>query len=478
MPSNDVNTPGLAYQAMSKAGQWELLDNLWGGTPAMRAARTRHLPHFDAESAADYQARLDLNRLYGFWARTIASHVAKPYSRPESWSEGLPRQLEAWLADVDGAKTTQTGLSERSFQHGLRYGLSHVLVDGPDLPDEAVTVGQAEALRAQPIAKVIAPPNLIDWFPQDGRPLEEIRFRGSDTRRGEDFKQDRVETVTHYTRTEITVWESVDGGEFKLGKQKRNTLGRVPLATFYTNRTGFMTAAPPYLELGEQNEQHWQVMADYMVSLFIVSLERFFTKGFDDHELEAAGKVSTKKALHAKNIHADARWITHDAKGIGSLEAALQKIEDRAEALAARATSRDRSPITATGEVSHRDDEICYLMSWVGAKEAHDRDVLQLAADWMATSSRTFTLPEDFKFQIHRGFTIGPESSREIDQLQADAKERRITTERYLFEAKRRGLYGDDLDPAEEMQEAADEAERRGNDFNEDDEEDPEATAA
>ena len=71
----------------------------------------------------------------------------------------------------------------------------------------------------------------------------------------------------------------------------------------------------------------------------------------------------------------------------------------------------------------------------------------QMAAAW-----RSMTVPEDWRISIFRDFSLLGGKQTDIASLQADATAGRITVQTYLEEAKRRGLYSDDLDPEAEAE--------------------------
>lgn len=465
---DSVNEPGLAYQEMRERGQWQLLEDLWGGTPGMRDARTRRLPKFAKEDDGDYNARLGLNFLYPMWKRTLGRLVSKPYSKPVTWTEdeALPKRLRQFLEDIDGAGTSLTQFSRAWFEQGGRWGIGHALVDFTPIElnldgTRKATRREEEEAGVRPSAIRIAPPNLIDWRHERRKGEEvlvEIRYRGKRTVR-DGFEQKTVDTVTHYTDTFSQVYVNrQDGGgkqEWEPEEAIPHTFGRVPLEPWYANRTGVMMAEPPLLGLAEVNAQHWQYSADHSMLVYTLGHPRLMFTGLTTEERAAAASHSAKRLVFG-GPDAKGAWIEHSGAGMGSIEAAIQKAEDRAEALSAKPTSRDRSPVTATGEVRGEQDASCDLMAWVDAQEDGLLRVLKIAAEWLKE-----TVPPDFAFQIHRGFTIGPESGREIDQIQKDAQEGRITTATCLRETQRRGLYSDDMDPEDEAQKGSDEASTR-----------------
>jgi len=66
---NTVDSPCSAYNAMQ--AHWGLIDDLLGGTLAMRAAGEKWLPKEPKEENKSWQNRLDRSILYGAYADTV-----------------------------------------------------------------------------------------------------------------------------------------------------------------------------------------------------------------------------------------------------------------------------------------------------------------------------------------------------------------------------------------------------------------------
>lgn len=478
--SAKVNTPNAAYEEMAKLGRWDLLERLMGGTLPMQEAGRKYLPKFDGEDSQDYAARLESTVLFGSFAETVKGLVSKPFCKPVTWEDDLPEALAALQTDVDGMGTSPTEFARKWFEDGVLFGLGHALPDLSRIPENDPGIVQnrgrvADRMEeqrrgARPKFIRITPPNLIDWVHgtvNGKRVLAEIRFRGSKEVR-DGFETKNVPTVTHYTREWVQLYERKGdqnvGEEWVAGeqvplRQNEQPLESVPLVTWYTNRTGEMLAKPPLLALAENALDHWQTFSDYKSLVHVVSVAMLFTKGWQADDKGSSGsswdgKISPKSRIHATPPEADAKWLEVTGAGLAQLESALDRNQERGETLGHQPTSRNRSPVTATGEIHDNQETVCDLQAWTGALEDGLRRLDEESGKWVGVTD----LSEETRRKVFRGFTIGPEREKEIDQLQVDEKDGRITTERYLTEAQRRGLYGDDLVPEEEAQAARDEA--------------------
>jgi len=123
----------------------------------------------------------------------------------------------------------------------------------------------------------------------------------------------------------------------------------------------------------------------------------------------------------------------------------VQKIEDQMAALGMQPLLITVGPETATGKAIDEIRAQSEAQAWAEGLEWALYKGYELAAQWLGVA-----LPEDFDVTVFRDFGIVMRTMTDLQMLQADATAGRITVERYLLEAKRRGLYGDDLDPQEE----------------------------
>ena len=89
--------------------------------------------------------------------------------------------------------------------------------------------------------------------------------------------------------------ESVNGKKsWQPHDEGLTSLDVIPLATFYTKRTGFMMATPPLLELAYMNVKHWQSQSDQDNILHVARVPMLMISGIDDDTFEL--KVGTSSA--------------------------------------------------------------------------------------------------------------------------------------------------------------------------------------
>src|SRR5690606_17726562 len=89
------------------------------------------------------------------------------------------------------------------------------------------------------------------------------------------------------------------------------SLKHIPLSTLYTERTGYMTAKPPLLELAYLNVKHWQSQSDQDNILHVARVPMLAITGIDDDTWEL--KVGTASATKLPK-EGDMKWVEHTGK--------------------------------------------------------------------------------------------------------------------------------------------------------------------
>jgi hypothetical protein len=76
---DEVAKQSAAVAAMAE--HWPLIDDVMGGTPAMRKASINRLPKWPAEETKSYEARLNTATMFPAYPRTISVLTGKPFSK-------------------------------------------------------------------------------------------------------------------------------------------------------------------------------------------------------------------------------------------------------------------------------------------------------------------------------------------------------------------------------------------------------------
>jgi hypothetical protein len=248
--------------------KWELIGDLLGGTVAMRGAGEKWLPKESKENEIAYRARLQRSFLYPAFADTVNKLVSKPFAQPVvvEHSDALPDVLQGIEEDTDLADTSLSAFARDVFDTAVAYGLCHVLVDYPRV-NAGATLADERQVGARPFFVLVKPTNLIGWRTTKseggGIRLTQVRIYECTNESVGEWGEQKVEYVRVYNESTWEVWRKTSTDkEYIKTDEGNHTYPGVPLHTFYTDRTGFMTADPCLFELAELNVAHWQSMSD------------------------------------------------------------------------------------------------------------------------------------------------------------------------------------------------------------------------
>src|SRR4051794_28061741 len=88
-----------AVDAMSE--DYPIITALLGGTTAMRKAAKTYLPQWPNESSDSYDNRRKTATLFPAFGRTCEVLTGKPFSKPVTFEDDVPPQIEEWCDNVD-----------------------------------------------------------------------------------------------------------------------------------------------------------------------------------------------------------------------------------------------------------------------------------------------------------------------------------------------------------------------------------------
>lgn len=360
------------------ATQCRLIDDLRGGTDAMRAAGERHLPRRLLEEREDYDRRLACATLLPVLAETIKRMVGRVFAAPLQ-VDGVPTWIESEvLPDVDRQGRNLHVWAREWFDLALGYGLAHVLVDSPAAT--GATVAEQRTAGIRPYLVTVRPQDVLGWRETDGQ-LSQLRVQSSRTEPDGDFGERTIEQVRVYEVGRCDIWEKNAKGEWVRVETVVMGLKRIPLITLYTQRTGFMTAAPPLRELARLNVKHWQLQSSIDTLLDTATVPILVAAGFDDGDkINIGAKQAVRVPMGGK-----LEFCEHSGAAIGSGTAALEKLElDMRQAGARLLEQRPGGGETKTakqvGEEANNDNSDLGAM----ALQLQDTltDVLDLVAEW------------------------------------------------------------------------------------------------
>lgn len=444
--------------------EWKLIDDLSGGTAAMRKAGEYWLPREDAESVDTYQKRLKRSFLYEMLADTRNRLTSKPFSKQVSLPEPLPERLAGMDRNVDKLGSDLTAFARKHFHETTGRGLVHTLVEYPDLSAPGETDEQRrdritleQDYKIHPFFTRITADQLLQWKsspdPTKGAYLTMIRFVEwvNEPDPADEFSDRCVEQVRVIEQWSWRTYRVDAKGAWTLYKSGTSTLGEVPLRTWYTNRTGYMTGACPLRALAWINLAHWCASSDHNNCLRFSSFGHIFFSGVPEKD-RAAMQVVGPARIHWGPKDSTMEIVEDSGAAIGSGRTNLLDLEARGEVFGLAPLMERTANTTATGRAIDDSKTTCDVQAWAIAGEIHFRECFELAAKWGGVE-----LAEKFAVNIFSDFAINARAADDIRNLLQMRVARQITHTTFLKEVRRRALVSEDLDIEQEIEDLANE---------------------
>jgi len=451
------STPSSAWREMSP--KWSRVETLLGGTDSMRAAGKKYLPQHENEKDENYRERLDRAVLYNMTQDVLESLVGRPFSEPMKVSDDCPPVMRNILDDVDLQGNAVGVFCRKWFKEGLAKGLAHVLVDYPTLPalpeGETRTAATDQKDERRPYWVFIKPENLIaaNSVVRDGREilthariLEEEKIP-HDTWGERTVKKVRVfdcdpdqDVVTFRVftlREDEKEWEETTPAT-------QIDRPRIPLVTFYADRTGLMTAKPPMEDLANLNVAHWQSDSDQRNVMTVARFPMLAVSGVDD----SGGKVVIGPKRVLSTPEATGRWyyVEHGGAAIAAGRQDLLDLEEKMSGHGAEFLRKKPGSQTATARALDSAEATSPLEDVVQRFNDAVAQVMDVTGGWLGL---------DEVGSVAVATDLGPETieAADFDALKSARDRRDISRKTLLGEYQRRGVLSADFDADKDEEE-------------------------
>ena len=447
--ANDPSTVIPAVKAMQE--DWQVVDALMGGTKAMRAAGETFLPKWPKEEADQYKARLNLSTLLPAYSETVQNMTGRVFAEPITLGDGVPEAIQGYTENIDRQGNNLQVWAQSLFSLGLSHGLCHVLVDYPATEGLRTRADEQQA-GVRPYAIMLRPEQVLGWKSQSqGGEQMLSQFRYMEVVEEPDpenaFATKPVKQIRVLEPGQWETYRQVDDGrggkEWALHAEGATTLPYIPVATFYTKRTGFLTATPPLLELAHLNIKHWQSQSDQDNILHIARVPMLAVIGVDDDKW--AMTVGTSAATKLP-VNGDMKWVEHTGKAIEAGRQSLQDLVDDMRIAGAKLLHKEKQATkTAAQAEEEAAQEMSPLETMAGQLEDAIDQVLQFFADWLR-------LGDGGNVQVNGNFAVDFAPETTLPLLLNMANAGRLSDETLVSEYKRRGVLSDDVDWATERE--------------------------
>ena len=456
MSDDSVAVPNAAYTA--RLDDWHMVDTLWGGTRAMRAAGKKYLPMMPDEEQAAWKNRIAQSVLTNVYKDTVLKLASKPFKNPVILKNDVPPIISRYRDDIDGQGTSLDVFARNVAESAIHKGVSYIFVDYPPA-DPDVTKRDEIELGLRPYAVNYDATQIIGWRAtvNNGRKVltqvriaEEIfvddgEFNQKVVNRIRVLEPGRYRTFELKESNDQVNWVQVDERQVLA---KGQPLNFIPLIAVYANQTGFMMAEPALLDVAFLNVAHWQSDSDQRNILHIARVPVLFSSGLEDDPERPITKLAIGSATFIRgNSGADLKFVEHSGKGIEAGRQDLADLETRMAELGMNMLVKGRSgTATATARVLDQAEADSPLSMFVREMESALENMLDYFGVFLGLgqdAGGSVELFKDFSLTMRDVDDI-----KELGQMRARGDISQLT---YWNELKRRGLLSDDFDNETEV---------------------------
>lgn len=418
-----------------------LINDLMGGTDAMRAAGERRLPKWPSESDEAYKAKLAVATLFPAYQRTIEVLGAKPFSKPVTLGDDVPATIREWCEDVDRAgRNLHAFLSEVGVE-ALGYGFSGILVDYPPTHNKDgkplyVTKADEQTAAVRPYFVQIHPNNILGWD-RDEHGLSQLRLLETVSLPDGRFAKKNIEQVRVLERGTWETWRQAEDvkKEWVLHDSGvTSPLKTIPFVPIYGCRLGFMAAKPGLLELAYANIEHWQTKSDRQVNLHMLSVPILFARMLDEVMI-TVGPGSAVKAMHPE---ADMKYVEMSGVAVDAGRQVLLDLEDQMRQAGAELLVIKPGGQSVAQTIADNEQGSCALKKVAENIEDGADMALQFMADYVGEG-------EGGHCTVYKDFGAATLAEASAELLFKSVANGRISGETYFNELQRRGILSPDL---------------------------------
>jgi len=453
------DNPSITLPAVdAMRAYWAVISPLMGGTMAMRAAGKALLPQYPAEDDEAYKERLRLSTLLPAYSETVGNMTSRVFAEPLQVGDDVPEAIVEMTKDIDHAGNDLNSWAVGFFTEGLSHGLCHAFVDHPQA-GELKTQADEQAAGVRPYVVMVRPEQVLGWRSKGGV-LTMIRYIEVVEEEDGEFGAKCVEQIRvlepgawrTYRRSAKAVRgkQAASGGTWELYDEGTNSLTAIPWVTFYTGRTGFMTAKPPLIELAHLNVKHWQSQSDQDNILHVIRVPILVRIGIQT-QYDNQGKVIPPEfkvgtgQLTDLPKDGDLKYVEHTGQAVDAGRTALQDLINEMRMAGAKLLTPDK---TATKTATQAEEEAAQELSPLARMAHHFADCLAQLLQFMADYRG---LGDGGTVEMRGNFDVDYMPEVSLPTLVSMANAGMISKETLFTEMQRRGVISDEYDWEEEL---------------------------
>ena len=382
--------------ANAHAESRQLIEDLLGGTKAMRARKTIYLPSEEGETVKSYENRVSRTFLNNYFQHTVSKLSSEVFSKevvfeePKNDKEKIGvENVKNFSLDIDFEGNDITTFAKENFESGISFGSSIIHINYPEIPGLEYVGSTAYYIDAKGKRK---PVNFEEQKKNGWRPFfvhypvtsvvrtSEKRINGVNIIDGIVLKDkiyiespiyDNLADRLHYFYFEngtckyVSCEQDSEAGEWTMKSQGDTRLPFMPFVVFSPGKKiNMVFAEPPLQTLAELNLEHFQSKSDQRNILHYSRLITFFGKGLNDVYDEQKVRVGANQVILSDADYGDFKVI--ESKGAGIKQGAddLKDLEEKMGMFGLSLLLPKSDRATATEKLIDTSESDSQLKSW------------------------------------------------------------------------------------------------------------------
>jgi len=466
MAENQLNRTHPDYD--DQYSNWEIMDDLYIGAPAVKSASTKYLPmteseEIDAKKAGSnkrtaYDRRLDNAVYFNGIDRLVKYTTGHMYrENPVYPEEGeAPEWFESMVEDADLLGTElDTFLRNVSLKSYL-MGHYFIAVDFPNTSgmDSRSVV---KMTNPRPYLVPVSPIEIINWALE--RTLDgSYQFKWLVHRYS--YRESDGPMDDHYTSVYYKVWyknkwelwvarleteeTDLDSVQPELVEEGPNPLGFIPYQPIYSQMIRPMVSKPPLVESANLNIDHYRVLSAFNHGLMFHLNPILVLSGVQDSHIKTGSNAALVLPRNAK-----AEYVEYTGRSLNIGKETAEMILREMWESGMRSQTSLGANTSADARRLSRSDFQSWLLSVVSSHENSYNRAMGIAALWARD------IPEVEKLiKLNKDFDLTPMDANEAEFLLNTRKAGEISRRVFLKELQRGERLDKTVDIDEEVEAA------------------------
>lgn len=438
----DISTPMVEYK--EAISDWNMVEDILGGTKKMRELGEKYLPRHAAESEENYRIRLKTATFAPLFQLLTESMTGRAFAKGIAVDGVKDGVVEALMNNIDGAGTNLAIFLQDAFQMLIDSGLIYIFVDFQK-GLKTKTMEEESKSGARPYFVAIKGKN-VPYFKYKNGSNEVAEVRIIETETDEDSGKE-IEKIRVLKPGLFEIYEKksdAKGVRWVLEESGPMSIPFVPVVQIYAKRNN---GVPPLIDAAYLNVKYYQFESNHDNALTVAQFPILCGTGYNLDEGKGKVQLGPKKLLHSPSPETKFFYLEHSGVAINCGKIRLEDIKAEIAAMGMKllsAKAQGEQGKTATENVLDDKQNTCVLETIVHRFE----DAVKVAIGYLGS-----WIKKDFsevKVKIVGSFQVERKDSNELNALIGLKQAGDLSQKTLWEEFKRRGVLSDKFNEEKE----------------------------